>query len=91
MKDEDWIEAIGSAHCCDCRFFVEVERLNDEDCTVRGECKKLPPTVIHGTTGDTGTWPIIEGGDWCGEFELTPNARRAFEAERLERWNGRLK
>lgn len=90
MKDEDWIDCIGGAHCSDCRFFVEVERLHDEEGTINGECHKLPPTVIHGT-GDVGTWPIIEGTEWCGEFELSPSARRAFEAERLERWNGRLK
>ena len=87
MKDEDWIEAIGAAHCTDCRFFVEKERLSDE---VFGECRRRPPVTLQ-KGGDVGHWPVVEGGDWCGEFELTPSARRAFEAERLERWNGRLK
>lgn len=90
MKDEDWIEAIGGAHCSDCRFFSPVENIHAHDDTARGECKRHPPTIIHGT-GDVGTWPIIEATEWCGEFELAPDARRAFEAERLERWNGRLK
>jgi hypothetical protein len=45
----------------------------------RGWCRRFPKGVQTQTH------------QWCGEFELTPSARRAFEAERLERWNGRLK
>ena len=71
MKDEDWIEAIGSAACTDCRFF---EAGDDPGI---GHCLRFPAHVRKATS------------DWCGEFELTPSARRAFEAERQERWNRR--
>lgn len=87
MKDELWIDAVGGAHCSDCRFFSEVDTLQDG--TVRGECHRNPPVLLHKT--DIGTWPIIESHEFCGEFELKPSLRRSFEAELIERWNGRLK
>lgn len=84
MKDENWIEAIGGAHCSDCRFFDEKET---EEGSI-GICRlRAPRQNEFGVV----KWPIVTSGDWCGEFELSPSARRAFEAEWLERWNGRLK
>lgn len=83
MKDEDWIEAIGSAACTDCRFFEP-----EGDGGAIGQCRRFPPKP---EPDQCGTFPHVNTHDWCGEFELTPSARRAFEAERLERWNGRLK
>lgn len=86
MKDEMWIDAIGGAHCSDCRFFEDAGKETANDSI--GICRRQAPrTNEYGVV----KWPIVKAGDWCGEFELSPSARRAFEAEWLERWNGRLK
>ena len=40
----------------------------------RGECRLDPPrTSESGTT----RWPVVDGQDWCGEFEEDPQAPRA--------------
>jgi hypothetical protein len=76
MKDEMWIEAVGGAHCNDCRFYSGPPENDDDEV---GICVRYP----H--------WEERRTYDWCGEFELEPSRRRAFEAEWVERWNGRLK
>jgi hypothetical protein len=86
MKDELWIEAIGAPACCDCRFYEEQHANEDRH---MGICRRFPP--VRQFKLDAGDFAEVASSDWCGEFELTASARRAFEAEVLERWNGRLK
>lgn len=87
MKDEMWIEAIGGAHCSDCRFYDE-QHANDE--RAMGFCRRFPPTRPFDHDVGQGAFAEVAGSDWCGEFELEADRRRAFEAEWIERWNGRL-
>jgi hypothetical protein len=87
MKDETWIEAMDEARCVDCRFF-DVQHANEE--REMGVCRRFPPVRPFDHEMSSGSFAEVAGHDWCGEFELTPSARRAFEAELFERWNGRL-
>lgn len=80
MKAEDWGAEIGFA-CADCQFF-EV-RYKDENQAV-GACHRYPPREWFREAEDA-IFTMVCGHDWCGEFELTPARRAAWEAEKHSR------
>lgn len=77
MKDEDWGEAMGFA-CTDCRFFDSDTPHDDPSAPVGGDCRRYP--IVH----------RVMCTGWCGEFDLGPSDRAAWEAERNERLKGKL-
>lgn len=82
MKDESWGEDIGFA-CCDCRFYV----CEDEAKNV-GQCRRFPPREWFADVEEA-LWTNVAGYQWCGEFELSPTKRRAWEEEVRRRVGGR--
>lgn len=85
MKDELWVEHIGSASCTDC-FFYEPHHANEE--REMGACHRFPPTRAFLHDVGTGDFAAVASSDWCGEFSLKPELKRAFEAEILAKLSG---
>jgi hypothetical protein len=46
--------------CTNCAYYhpTDKDRLN-------GECRLNPPQALPGTNG---SWPKVDGLDWCGQF-----------------------
>lgn len=87
MKDEMWLRVIGSASCCDCKHYEL--HWADADTSV-GACHRFPPREWDEEERHA-VFPKVCGSDHCGEFELIASVRSAFEAELVERFDGRLK
>jgi hypothetical protein len=49
------------AACSDCAF-SEMHEAND----AWFYCRKRAPSLVR---GDRAVWPIVDEGDWCGEFK----------------------
>lgn len=55
------------AYCENCFYFLSHSPTD----TVEGICRRYPPMTWFGFTpwspSSKSHWPIVKGGDWCGE------------------------
>lgn len=69
MKDEDWGLEFGFA-CVDCRYWDSDVPSEDPMAETSGDCHRYPRTRRK------------KSHQWCGEFELDPEDRQRFEAQK---------
>ena len=51
--------------CSTCKFFdIDASRARDH-----GLCQVNPPTVPNMSVSDTGVWPRVTPGSWCGAHQ----------------------
>lgn len=59
--------------CYTCEFYQEHFYKNADgevgDSMGKGECRKLPPTIIEKSGTSDGYFPGVEENCWCGSFE----------------------
>ena len=65
--DDLWKQRNATMRCTSCMYFVEKEMKNTPDSFEMwvGRCRRHSPT-LNG-------WPVIRGGDWCGDHKLDEN------------------
>lgn len=63
--------------CEGCMFFRTFPNApaRTEQAVLKGECRARAPVFLPGG-GTYGRWPVIEAGEWCGEFKPAPRRAR---------------
>jgi len=64
--------------CRTCRHFKLIDREH-------GECRRVPPKVIHVIPAKTLEWvtafPMVKLKDWCGEYDVTREPIATYEVK----------
>lgn len=66
MAPKDEIEYLV---CGDCKWWCGGSLWRDGKAHNPFSCRRNPPVVVMSPSGySQTTWPLTDGGDWCGEF-----------------------
>jgi hypothetical protein len=57
--------------CSNCRFWDAALSSDPDGDGDRASCRRYPPMVVR---SDFGVHPLTGPGDWCGEWQLDPEA-----------------
>lgn len=72
--EENLAETYGLGSCCgSCRYWQHTSRNTPASQTVRGMCKRFPPS------GHSNMWPETLGKDWCGEYSYCVHSSYAVQ------------
>lgn len=67
MKDEE-------RYCVNCRYFWRHRGDSEE-----GSCRRRAPKPGLGAVAFCARWPLVDGGDWCGEWDDRGEAATDFK------------